>query len=97
MQLLYLSKIVPPDIQLVVSLLYNIVIHLYANDYNNLQMIIKYVQGTIVLPLILEIDKYGNIKWYFDAGFLVHVDIRSHTGGFVAMGTGGAYVQSRRK
>ena len=54
----------------------------------------KYIQGTIGLPLILSINKSGNIKWYADAAFAVHKDMRSHTGGFTTMGSGGAFVQS---
>ena len=45
----------------------------------------------------MSIDESGNIKWYVDAAFLVHKDMRSHTGGFMTMGTLGAYVQSRKK
>ena len=56
-----------------------------------------YIQGTIGIPLILSIDKSGNIKWYVDASFSVDKDMRSHTGGFMTMGTGGAYVQPRKK
>ena len=52
------------------------------------------IQGIISLPLILSIDKSGNIKWYVDAEFAVHKDMRSHTGGFILMGTGGSYIQS---
>ena len=59
--------------------------------------VMKYIQGTIGLPMILSIDKSGNIKWYVDASFRVHKDMRSHTGGFMTMGTGGAYVQSRKQ
>ena len=57
----------------------------------------KYIQGTIVLPLILSVDKSGNIKWYVDAYFAVHKDTRRHTGGFMTMGIGGAYVQYRKQ
>ena len=57
----------------------------------------KYIQGTIGLTLILSIDKSGNIKWYVDAAFLVHKDMRSHTGGFMTMGKGGTYVQSSKQ
>ena len=32
-----------------------------------------------------------------DTEFAVHKDMRSHTGGFMTMGTGGAYVQYREK
>ena len=44
----------------------------------------------------MSIDKSGNIKWYIDAAFTVHKDMGSHTGGFMTMGIGGAYVQSRQ-
>ena len=53
----------------------------------------KYIQRNIGLPLILSINKSGNIKWYVDAVFAVHKDMRSHTDGFMTMGTGGDYVQ----
>ena len=59
--------------------------------------VMKYIQGTIVLPLILSIDKSGNIKWYVYASFALHKDTRSHTGGFMNMGIGGAYVNSRKQ
>ena len=47
----------------------------------------NYIQVTIGLPLILSINKSGNINWYVDAEFEVHKDMRSHTGGFMVMGT----------
>ena len=57
----------------------------------------KYIQGTIGLPLILSIKKSRNIKWYVDAAFSVNKYTRSHTGGFMKMGTGGDYVKSRKQ
>ena len=57
----------------------------------------KYIQGIIGLPLILSIDKSVNIKWYVDALFAVHKYMRSHTGGFMTMGTGGGYVHSSKQ
>ena len=56
----------------------------------------KYIQGKIGLALIFSIDKSGNIKWYVNAVFALHKDIRIHTGVFMNMGTGGAYVQSMK-
>ena len=53
----------------------------------------KYIQETIGLPLILSLEKSGNIKCYIDASFAVHKDMMSHTGGFMTMGKGGDYVQ----
>ena len=62
--------------------------------YKKLSRVVKYIQGTIGLPLILSIYKSVNIKWCVDASFSVHKDMRSHTGGFVTMGTVGAHVHS---
>ena len=93
-QLLYLSKRARPDIQLAVSFLCTIVRGNDTDNYNKLESVMKYIQGTICLPLILSIDKSGNIQYYVDAAFSVHTVMRSHTGGFIAMGTVGAYVQS---
>ena len=63
------------------------------DDKKNLEMLTKYIQGTIALPLILSIYKYSNIKWYVDAAFLVHKAMRSHTVGFMTMVTVGYYVK----
>ena len=68
-----------------------------TDDYKKLAREIKYIQGTSGLQLILSIDKSGNIKWYVDASFAVHNDMRGHTGGFMTMGIGGAYVQSSKQ
>ena len=62
-------------------------------DDKNLEMLMKYIQDTIGLTLILLINKSGNINWYVDASFEVHKETRSHTDGFLTMVTGGAYVQ----
>ena len=59
----------------------------YTDDYKNLARFIKYIQVTIGLPLIFPIDKSRKIKWYVDAAFAVHKDIRSRTGGFMTMVT----------
>ena len=52
----------------------------------------KYIQGAIGIQLIMSIEKYVNIKWYVDAEFAVHKDMRGHTGVFVTLKTRGAYV-----
>ena len=68
-----------------------------TDEYKKLARVMKYIQGTIGLPLIFSIDKSGNIKWYVDALFAAQKDTMSHTGGFMTMGTGGAYVQSSKQ
>ena len=64
--------------------------------YKNLVRVMKYIQVTIGLPLVLSINKSGNIKWYVDSAFVVHKDVRIHTAGFMTMGTVGAYERSNK-
>ena len=54
----------------------------------------KYIQVTIAIPLILPIEKSGNINWYADAAVTVHENMGGHTGGFVAMVKRGSCIQS---
>ena len=68
----------------------------YTDDYKNLSWLIKYIQGTTVLPLVLYIYKSVTMMWYVDASFMVHKDKGSHTRGLMTMGTVGAYVQPRK-
>ena len=67
-----------------------------TDDYTNLARVMKYIQGTIGLPLILSIDKSGNIQWYVNVSFVVHKDMRIHNGDFMTMETGEAYVKSSK-
>ena len=93
-ELVGLSKRARPDIQISVSFLCTRMKGPDTDDYKNLSRVMKYIQGSIGLPLVLSIYKSGNIKWYIDASLTVHKDIRTHTGGFMTIVTGGAYVQS---
>ena len=57
----------------------------------------KHIKGNIGLPLILLIEKSVNINYHDDTAFVVHKDMTNHTGGFMTMVTGGAYVKYRKK
>ena len=57
----------------------------------------KYIQGTIFLPLIFWIKKSGRIKWYVDAAFAVHKDTNIHDDGFMTMGTEGTHMNSSKQ
>ena len=96
-QLLYLSNRACPDTQTSVFFLCTRVRGPATDDCNNLARVINYIQGTIFLLLIFSIEKSGNIKWYADAAFEVNKDMSNHTGGFMNIGTGVAYVQSSKQ
>jgi hypothetical protein len=51
----------------------------------------KYLQATSAMPLTLKADSTQLVKWWIDASFAVHPDMKSHTGGLMSLGKGGAY------
>jgi hypothetical protein len=57
----------------------------------------KYLRGTIDMPLTLEADDSNIIKWWVDASYGVHPDMRSHTGGVLTLGKGAVYATSTRQ
>ena len=82
-QLLYLSMRLRPEIELTVSSMCTRFRGPNTDDYKKLARVMKCTQVTIGLPLILLMKKSENIKWYVDAPFSLHKDMRSHTGSFI--------------
>jgi hypothetical protein len=46
----------------------------------------KYLRGTIDMPLTLSADDTQMVKWWVDASYGVHPDCKSHTGGALSLG-----------
>ena len=67
------------------------------DDYKKLSRILKYLSGTRDLVLTLESDGIGTVKWWVDAAFAVHHDMKSHTGGMMSMGRGALYSAKKTK
>jgi len=93
-QLLYLCKWVQPDIQTAVAYLCTHVSCPNSDDWKKLRCCIQYLCGTVDLPLTLEVDNTGTMKWWIDALFAVHQDMHSHTGATMSLGKGGIYSSS---
>ena len=96
-KLMFLSKRARPDVQIPVAFLCTRVKEPDRDNWKKLGRIMKYLKGTIGLPLILSIDDTGVIKWFVDASFAVHNDMKSHTGMFMSMGTGAAAAASLKQ
>ena len=96
-KLLFLCKRGRPDIQTAIAFLCTRVQHPTKHDYNKLSRVIKYLRHTKDLVLRLSAENLNIIKWWTDASYGVHHDMRSHTGGVMSMGTGAAYSTSRRQ
>jgi hypothetical protein len=58
------------------------------DDYIKLGRLMRYICLTRLMPLTLEADIMCIVKWWVDASFAVHPDIKSHTGGAMSLGKG---------
>jgi hypothetical protein len=96
-KLLFLCKRARPDIQTAVAFLCTRVQFPDVDDYKKLARVMKYLKSTTDLPLTLESDGSNIIKWWADASYAVHPDLKSHTGGAMSLGKGVVYGTSRRQ
>jgi hypothetical protein len=96
-KLLFLCKRARPDIQTPIAFLCTRVRNPDVDDYKKLQRVVRYLRGTKKLALTLEADDLQVIKWWIDASFAVHKDMRSHTGGAMSLGKGAVYSTSVRQ
>lgn len=97
MQLLYLSQRARPDIRTAISFLCGRLKNPDEDDYKKLSRVMKYLQGTIDLPLIIKADQTRVIRWWVDASYAVHSDMKGHTGGTMSMGSGMIYSTSTKQ
>jgi hypothetical protein len=96
-KLLFLCKRARPDIQTPIAFLCTRVKGPDVDDYKKLQRVVRYLRGSKQLCLTLEADDLQILKWWVDASFGVHSDMRSHTGGTMSMGKGSVYSTSTRQ
>jgi hypothetical protein len=59
--------------------------------------VVKYLDGTVDMPLVLAVDDTEKICWWVDAPYAVHDDMRSHTGGTMSVGKGSIYSTSSKQ
>ena len=96
-KLLFLSQRARPDIKTAVSFLCTRVKSPDMDDWKKLARVMRYLRATRRLPMILEASDLGCIRWWVDASFAVHPDMRSHTGAMMSVGRGAAYSTSVRQ
>jgi hypothetical protein len=87
-KLLYLGKRARPDIQLAVAFLTTRVISPDEDDWKKLGRCLLFLKGTMEDDFTLEGNNLQCIKWWVDASFAVHPDMRSHTGATMSLGGG---------
>ena len=97
MQLLYLSQRGHPDICTAISFLCSRMLQPDEDDYKKLARMVKYLDSLVEMPLVLAADDSGQIRWWVDASYAVHDDMKSHTGGTMSMGKGSIYSTSNKQ
>ena len=93
----FLCKRARPDVQLTVGFLSTRVKAPDEHDWKKLHRLIQYLRATADLPLTLEADGANIVKWWVDAAFAVHSDMRSQSGGMMSLGKGAVYGSSTRQ
>jgi hypothetical protein len=94
-KLLFLCNRARPDIQTATAFLCSRVKEPDVDDYKKLAWTMKYQQGTKTLPLRLETDDSGCIKWWIDCLFAVHPNMRQDPHqGMMSLGKGSPYSTS---
>ncbi len=94
---LYATKRARPDTCTSVSFLTTRVRAPDTDDWTKLVHLMKYIRGTRRMPLILRADGSGILKWYVDAAFAVHPNLRGHSGGGLTLGRGMPIVSSTKQ
>lgn len=96
-KLLFLTKRARPDLLQAVAFLTTRVKSPDTDDYKKLARVIKYLRSCPHLPLTLEADSMSVVKWWIDASFAVHPDMKSQTGAVMSLGKGAVYSSSKRQ
>ena len=68
-----------------------------ADDKKKLVRIMKYIQATKDVTLILEANKSGQIKWWVYAAFSVYPNMISHIDSMLSLKKGAAVSTSKKK
>jgi hypothetical protein len=94
-KLLFVCQRSRPDIQTAVAFLSSRVQAPDKDDYKKLRRVMQYIRGSLEQVRTMEADGTGIAKWWIDASFAVHPDMRGHTGGVLSLGKGAAYTTSK--
>jgi len=94
---LFLCKRARPDLQTAVAFLSTRVKSPDVYDYKKLRQMLQYLRATRNIFLTLEANNLQVIKWWVDASFAVHTDMKSHTGGCMSLGKGAVCSTSTRQ
>ena len=88
MKAMFLCKRGRPDVQPAISFLASRVKEPNEGDWKKLLRVLLFLKTTREELLALEADDTLTLKWFIDAAFAVHADMKSHTGSTFTLGKG---------
>jgi hypothetical protein len=94
---LYATKRARPDTCTSIAFLTTRVREPDKDDWTKLVHLMRYLRGTRAMPLVLSSNGSGILKWWVDAAFAVHPNMRGHSGGGLSMGRGFPIVSSTKQ
>jgi hypothetical protein len=96
-KLLFACKRARPDIQTAVAFLTTRVTKSDADDWKKLKRCLQYLYGTKDLKLTLSASNLTVIKWWVDASYAIHPNMKSHTGAALSLGRGIIFGKSAKQ
>jgi len=93
---LYATKRARPDTCTAIAYLTTRVREPDTDDWKKLCHMMRYLRGSRKMPLILSANGSHILKWWVDASFAVHPNMRGHSGGGFSMGRGMPIVGSNK-
>ena len=93
-KLLFAARKGRPDVVLAIAFLATRVTKSDEDDWKKLKRVLSYLKGTIDLTLTLSANCLNTTKWWIDASYAIHSDMKGHTGGMMSLGQGAIYVKS---
>jgi hypothetical protein len=94
---LYATKRARPDTCTATAFLTTRVRAPDKDDWTKLVHLMKYIRGTRTMPLILSANGSCILKWWVDAAFAVHPNMRGHSGGGLSLGRGFPIMSSTKQ
>ncbi len=94
-KLLYVSQQARVDIRTTIAFLCMRVSCPDMDDWQKLRRMLQYLSGTKHMKIILSANSINIIYTWVDTSYVVHLDMRSHTGGCVGVGEGKGVVHTQ--
>jgi hypothetical protein len=94
---LYATKQARPDTCTAIAFLITRVREPDKDDCTKLVHLMRYIRGTLTMPLILSANVSGILKWWVDASFAVHPNMRGHSEGGLSLGRGFPIMSSTKQ